>query len=68
MGAYIVGGTDLKLQLKAFVAQMNKNAVSLGLKQTKFANAHGLPNNGAKSTAVDVAKLCCICIKSEHFR
>jgi serine-type D-Ala-D-Ala carboxypeptidase (penicillin-binding protein 5/6) len=68
MGAHLVGGTDLKEHLKAFVSQMNKHAALLGLKHTQFANPHGLPSHNAKSNANDVAKLCCVCMKSEHFR
>jgi len=68
MGAYLVGGKDLKAHFRAFISEMNKNAIILGLKNTKFANPHGLPNNLSKSTANDVAKLCCICMKLENFR
>jgi len=38
---------------------MNKYAKILELKNTKFSNCHGLPHQESKSTAYDVAKLCC---------
>jgi D-alanyl-D-alanine carboxypeptidase (penicillin-binding protein 5/6) len=41
----------------AFVAQMNKTAATMGLKQTHFANAHGLPSPENYSTAQDLAQL-----------
>jgi len=49
------GGDPVKL----FVGEMNKLAKSLGMKQTRFANPHGLERPGAKafSTAADVARL-----------
>ena len=47
---------------------MNKNARLLGLKSTKFANPHGLPHQEARSTANDMAKLCCTCMKDELFK
>ena len=31
-------------------------------------NPHGLSNNEAKSTAEDLSKLCCACMKIELFR
>ena len=47
---------------------MNKNARLLDLKNTKFGNPHGLPTHDGRSTATDVAKLSCICMKQELFR
>jgi D-alanyl-D-alanine carboxypeptidase (penicillin-binding protein 5/6) len=40
-----------------FVAQMNKTAEGMGLKNTRFANAHGLPSPENYSTAQDLAVL-----------
>ncbi|MBK4736411.1 D-alanyl-D-alanine carboxypeptidase family protein [Noviherbaspirillum pedocola] len=40
-----------------FVAQMNKAAQDMGLKNTRFANAHGLPSAENYSTAQDLALL-----------
>jgi D-alanyl-D-alanine carboxypeptidase len=47
-----LGGTE-----DAFVAQMNAKAQELGLTSTHFANAHGLPDPGGRSTAEDLAQL-----------
>ena len=42
---------------------MNNLAKELGLIYTKFANPHGLPHSDAKSTCVEVARLCAVCLK-----
>ena len=42
---------------EAFVAAMNAKADELGLTHTHFANAHGLPDPGQRSTAEDLARL-----------
>ena len=42
---------------EAFVAKMNAKARVLGLVNTHFANAHGLPDPNGRSTAEDLAKL-----------
>jgi D-alanyl-D-alanine carboxypeptidase len=47
-----LGGTE-----EAFVASMNAKAEELGLTHTHYANAHGLPDPGQRSTAEDLAKL-----------
>jgi D-alanyl-D-alanine carboxypeptidase (penicillin-binding protein 5/6) len=47
-----VAGTE-----KAFVQLMNAHAKELGLKHTHFANATGLPAEGMKTTARDMAHL-----------
>jgi serine-type D-Ala-D-Ala carboxypeptidase (penicillin-binding protein 5/6) len=47
-----IGGTE-----EAFVAQMNAKAQELGLRNTHFANPHGLPDPSGYSTAEDLAKL-----------
>jgi D-alanyl-D-alanine carboxypeptidase len=52
----------------AFIDEMNKQARNLNLKNTLFGNPHGLPHQGAKSTAADLAKLCCKCMKNLLFR
>lgn len=57
-----------KLCRTAFIDEMNKQARVLGLKNTQFGNPHGLPHQGAKSTAADLAKLCCKCMKIPLFR
>ncbi|NWF76518.1 MAG: D-alanyl-D-alanine carboxypeptidase [Nitrospirae bacterium] len=40
-----------------FVKLMNKKAVSIGAKNTKFINASGLPGSGQYTTAYDLAKI-----------
>jgi D-alanyl-D-alanine carboxypeptidase len=47
-----LGGTE-----EAFVERMNAKAAELGLSATHFANAHGLPDPGQRSTAQDMARL-----------
>jgi len=47
-----LGGTE-----EAFVERMNAKAAELGLSSTHFANAHGLPDPGQRSTAQDMARL-----------
>ena len=42
---------------KKFVAKMNAKAKELGLENTKFQNASGLPNKAQVTTARDMAKL-----------
>lgn len=40
-----------------FISAMNKYAKRLGLKQSIFANPHGLPNNRNSSNPYDIALL-----------
>lgn len=40
-----------------FVAIMNTRATELGMNNSRFANAHGLPDSGQFSTAADLARL-----------
>jgi D-alanyl-D-alanine carboxypeptidase (penicillin-binding protein 5/6) len=40
-----------------FVAEMNRTAQALGLRETHFANPHGLPAPGHRSSARDLARL-----------
>jgi D-alanyl-D-alanine carboxypeptidase len=47
-----LGGTE-----EAFVAAMNAKGEELGLTQTHFSNAHGLPDPAQRSTAEDLARL-----------
>jgi D-alanyl-D-alanine carboxypeptidase len=42
---------------EAFVERMNATATRLGMRQTKFVNAHGLPDAEQVTTARDLAKL-----------
>nr|SBP00178.1 D-alanyl-D-alanine carboxypeptidase [Nonomuraea gerenzanensis] len=53
----------------AFVAKMNRTARSLGLTDTHYTNADGMPTpaNGGYSTAVDQAKLAGLALRSTVF-
>ena len=51
-----------------FVAEMNRAASTLGMKQTHYANPHGLPDNSHLSTAGDQLLLAAKVMQSERFR
>jgi D-alanyl-D-alanine carboxypeptidase (penicillin-binding protein 5/6) len=40
-----------------FVSKMNEKALSLGLKESRFVNSHGMPAEGQMTTAMDMAIL-----------
>jgi D-alanyl-D-alanine carboxypeptidase len=42
---------------EAFVEQMNAKAQELGLRSTRYANPHGLPDPSQRTTAEDLARL-----------
>jgi D-alanyl-D-alanine carboxypeptidase (penicillin-binding protein 5/6) len=42
---------------EAFVRSMNEKAASLGMRDTRFVNPHGLPRPGQYTTAADMARL-----------
>lgn len=54
--------------VKLFVKEMNSIAMQLGLKDTIFANPHGLINSFSKSSASDIAKLSCVAMKNNDFK
>ena len=64
-GMIIVSGNDATVTLaegvagseEAFVKRMNDEGQRLGMKDTRFANASGLPGPGHYSTASDLTKL-----------
>lgn len=60
---HIAGSED------AFADVMNQQAVLLGMKDTQYQNATGLPNEGHYTTAADLAKLTTALIKNfpEHY-
>ena len=60
--------TEAKRPLVRFVAEMNRTANELGLKQTHYANPHGLPDNTHLSTASDQVLLTAKVMQSEQFR
>ncbi|MEV4170010.1 serine hydrolase [Nonomuraea sp. NPDC049709] len=53
----------------AFIAKMNRTARSLGLTDTRYTNADGMPTpgNGGYSTAVDQAKLALLALQNSTF-
>lgn len=58
-----VAGSD-----EAFVKMMNDKAAALGLKDTHFANSHGLDQPGHYTTAVDLAVLGRYAMTKPRFR
>jgi D-alanyl-D-alanine carboxypeptidase (penicillin-binding protein 5/6) len=51
-------GTDSKSDpLLLFIAEMNRQARKLGMRQSRFANTHGLTAEGHHASAADLAKL-----------
>ena len=52
---------------ESFVTLMNEKAAALGLKDTAFANPHGLDAEGHFSTARDLARLMLRCMRDERF-
>lgn len=51
-----------------FLGEMNRLAQLLGLKKTRYANPHGLPNSLNRSSAYDVAQLCREAMHDSLFR
>lgn len=51
----------------AFVSKMNEKAAALGLRDTVYANPHGLDAEENHSTARDLAKLMLCCMDNERF-
>ncbi len=54
--------------VKSFAELMNKKAKELELKNTSFANPHGLDDENHYSTAYDMAILTKYAIKNEYFK
>ena len=50
-----------------FADLMNKKAKELGMKNTHFVNAHGLPNENHYTTARDIMTLQVYCMKNKDF-
>lgn len=61
LAEYISGSVD------GFVALMNARAAEIGMKDSHFANTHGLPDDAHYSTAYDLYLLCLEAMKNEHF-
>ncbi|MCZ7662199.1 MAG: D-alanyl-D-alanine carboxypeptidase [Thermoleophilia bacterium] len=54
--------------LEGFVQKMNEKAISLGLKNTHYANPHGLEAKEHYSSARDLAALARYAMRNEEFR
>lgn len=50
-------GENVSGSIPAFAEKMNEKASSLGLKESHFANANGLPNENHYTTAYDLSKI-----------
>ena len=76
LGLLLVSGNDAACALachtagsmESFVRLMNRKAAALGMRDSSFANPHGLDAQGHYSTALDMAKLMCYCMENESFR
>ncbi len=76
LGAMLQSGNDAALALAidtagseaAFVDRMNEAARSLGLQNTRYANPHGLDQEGNYSTARDLALLTAKALEDPDFR
>ena len=53
--------------ISAFAARMNEKAAVLGLKNTHYANPHGLDNEENYSTALDLARLTRFALQNPDF-
>lgn len=55
---------EKKTYQKLFIYHMNKATNILNMKNTRFANAHGLMNDRAYSTADDITRLTAIAMSN----
>jgi D-alanyl-D-alanine carboxypeptidase (penicillin-binding protein 5/6) len=53
---------------RAFIAEMNRRAASLGMAETHYENPHGLPARGHQSSARDLAPLAHAAMQNQLFR
>ncbi len=53
----VVVAENLNGSVSSFANRMTRTAHSIGMRQTKFLNPHGLPNSGQSTTARDMSKL-----------
>ncbi len=58
-----IGGSS-----EEFVSLMNRRALALGAKDTRYANPHGLPGGEQYSTAHDQALIACEALENSRFR
>ncbi len=62
------GSPDSQKPVARFVAEMNRTADQLGMKQTHYSNPHGLPDKSHLSTAADQVLLTAKVMQDERFR
>ena len=75
-GLMLASGNDASIALACatigsvdgFVKAMNDKASELGLKNTRFANPHGLHQNGHYTSAYDLAVICDKAMQNDSFR
>ncbi len=60
-------GSTAAAPIAHFVAEMNREARDLGLRETHFVNPHGLPAPGHKSSARDLARLAQVALLDQTF-
>lgn len=58
---------DAQASYDSFIAEMNRRADELGMKSTHFNNPHGLPSEGHKTTARDLALLARHALQQPEF-
>ncbi|MDO4620970.1 MAG: D-alanyl-D-alanine carboxypeptidase family protein, partial [Lachnospiraceae bacterium] len=74
--ALLKSANDIAVQLgvhvggsvSGFADMMNARAAELGCTNTHFVNASGMPDSDHYTTAEDMAKIMCACLKNETFR
>ena len=66
--AAVALAADCAGTVDAFVRQMNDTAQELGLRNTRYANPHGLDDEAHYSTAHDLAVLTAHALKNDTFR
>ena len=47
---------------------MNIKALSVNMTKSNFAVAHGMHNDQNYSSALDIAKLCCLAMDNQYFK
>lgn len=62
------GSAEAQGPVARFVAEMNRVASEFGMKQTRYTNPHGLPDNAHLSTASDQLLLTANVMKNAKFR
>ena len=56
------------LRIKNYLSQMNKVSKRISMKNSNFANPHGLSNPDNYSCAEDLGKLCTHAMQNQTFR